>query len=36
MPFEIFLIPGLIFGIFGFYRGLKKRDQYEETLEKKF
>lgn len=34
MPFEIFLIPGLLFALFGFYRGLKKRDQLEEVPKK--
>ena len=31
MPFEIFVIPGLLFALFGFYRGLKLRVRLEET-----
>lgn len=31
MPFEIFLIPGLVLGLIGFYRGLKMRDQLNKT-----
>jgi hypothetical protein len=36
MPFEIFLIPGLIFGLFGFYRGLKVRDQLDKASKEKY
>lgn len=35
MPFEIFLIPGLLFGLFGFYQGLKAKKKYEETFNEK-
>ncbi len=35
MPFEIFLIPGLLFGLLGFYRGLKKKNQLDEVLKKR-
>ncbi len=31
MPFEIFIIPGLLFGLFGFYRGLKLRSKLEKA-----
>lgn len=34
MPFEIFLIPGLLFALFGFYQGLKLRDKLEEDSKK--
>jgi len=27
MPFEIFVIPGIICGLFGFYIGLKTKDK---------
>jgi len=36
MPFEIFFVPGLIFGLFGFYRGLKVREQLEKTSKEKY
>lgn len=32
MPFEIFLIPGLLVGFFGFYKGLQARNKYEADL----
>jgi hypothetical protein len=35
MPFEIFLIPGLLFGLLGFYKGLKKKNQLEEISKEK-
>lgn len=37
MPFEIFLIPGLLFALFGFYRGLKminSGDAFQEEIKK--
>lgn len=27
MPFEIFVIPGIIFGLIGFYMGLKEKNK---------
>jgi hypothetical protein len=35
MPFEIFLIPGLLFGLFGFYRGLRQKYELDEASRKK-
>lgn len=35
MPFEIFLIPGLVLSLIGFYRGLKMRDQLNKTSKEK-
>lgn len=35
MPFEIFLIPGFLFGLFGFYKGLKQNNQLKEASKEK-
>lgn len=34
MPFEIFLIPGLLFALFGFYRGLRQGNQLGDVSNK--
>lgn len=31
MPFEIFLIPGLLFGLLGFYKGLRQSNQLKKV-----
>lgn len=31
MPFEIFVIPGVLIGIFGFYVGLKAQSKERQT-----
>lgn len=30
MPFEIFIIPGILAGLFGFYMGLKAHKQEDK------
>lgn len=29
MPFEIFVIPGIVFGLYGFYLGLREANVYK-------